>query len=494
VPAPSTSTGPNNQPVRDTQPSIVPGTNTNPGTTPTPGQNTVGNQIGQSNQQQQNNQQQLINQIQNPTGPGTNTTTVTPPSQADQIINTVNQNTTNQINNSTSTITQNINNSTTNITNQIDQSTTTTTQNINNSTTNITNQIVELSEKADVDLGSLLAIIGTLATAQLLQNSTSTITTAIGNIPTPTPCTYPAYHPQNQAERAAIAGKVDSTNTVLGTVTNVQVAAARTDIANVANVIGSPIAGGAQTVLGGINNVQTFLGKFARSFYLDKIYNGLTLLVSLHNAAMLSRNLAETIGYFVESGLQALNIKNENEEPLDLGQAFSNGAANFLKAIVGDEIYNGLSTNWKKASAIYTSAVNILDSVTAMLAGLAESMEIIGNYTGKIGNALKKGGVVLENAYNWMDDNLRLKTGRFAGIQKVVDGLNNAEDVVNNLTEVTDSINDSQELVNEIKKEWTDIKGRVSEGEGQKLTQAVQEKTVSQGSPVSKPDLITPED
>jgi hypothetical protein len=192
--------------------------------------------------------------------------------------------------------------------------------------------------------------------------------------------------------------------------------------------------------------------------------------------------------------LQALNLKNENEDPLDLGEAFSSTIANFIKGIVGEEVFNGLSANWKKASAIYTSAINVLDNITAMLAGLAESMEIIGNYTGKIGNALKKGGVVLENAYNWMDDNLRLKTGRFAAIQKVVDGINNAEDVVNNLTEVTDTINESEELVNEIKQEWTNIKGRVTEGEGQKLATETANELGSLGSPIGKPDLITPED
>jgi hypothetical protein len=442
--------------------------------------NNVANQIDQSTTQNNTLIQNIVNQITNPTPPPTNVTTVNNVTQTEQITNNI-QNTinnqTNQINQNTTNI---VNNSTTNITETI------------NNTTN--NQLTQLLEKSDVDLASTLAILATLATAVALEQSKNQTLTAIGNIPTPTPCAYPAYHPQNQAERAAIGGKVDGVNTVLGTVTNVQIAEAKTGITNVASLIGSPVAGGAQTVLGGINATQTWLGKFAKSLYLDKIYNGLTLLVTLHNAAMLSRNLAETIGFFIDSGLQALNLKKEDEEPLDLGAQLGKTIENFIKDIVGDDIYNSLSTNWKKASAIYSSAVNILDSLTSMLAGLAESMEIIGNYTGKIGNALKKGGVVLENAYDWMDDNLRLKTGRFAGIQKVVDGINNAEEVVNNLTEVTDSINESQELVNEIKKEWKDIKDKVTEGEGQKLTIETQNKVASQGAPVSKPDLITPED
>lgn len=361
-----------------------------------------------------------------------------------------------------------------------------------NETNSQTNELIQLAQQADVDIASLLAIIGTLGTAAFISQQTTTITAAISN--QPSPCAYPGYHPQNQAERAAISGKVDGVNTVLGTVTNVQIAEAKTGIANVAGLIGTPVAQGAQTVLGGIDATTTFLGKFAKSLYLDKIYNGLTLLVSLHNAAMLSRNLAETVGYFIDSGMDALGIKDENEEPLDLGTTLGNTISNTIKNIVGEDVYNGVSDGWKKLSAIYTAAINILDNITAMLAGLAESMEIIGNYTGKIGNALKRGGVVLENAYNWMDDNLRLKTGRFATIQKIADGINTAEDVVNNLTEVTDVINESEDLVNEIKGEWTKIKGNVTEGEGEKATQETASELASQGAGIDKPDLITPED
>ena len=58
-----------------------------------------------------------------------------------------------------------------------------------------------------------------------------------------------------------------------------------------------------------------------------------------------------------------------------------------------------------------------------------EQQQVTGQYTGKIGNALKKAGVVLGNAYEWMDENVRVKTGRLGTVQKVIDGIQNAEDV-----------------------------------------------------------------
>ena len=78
-------------------------------------------------------------------------------------------------------------------------------------------------------------------------------------------------------------------------------------------------------------------------------------------------------------------------------------------------------------------------------------------YTGKIGNALKRGGVVLENAYEWMDEFISVKTGRFGAIQKVMNEIQTAEEVVSNLTEVTEQVKETQENVTEIQEQFQEI-------------------------------------
>ena len=82
-----------------------------------------------------------------------------------------------------------------------------------------------------------------------------------------------------------------------------------------------------------------------------------------------------------------------------------------------------MNEGWKKTSAIFTAAVQIYELSTNIMAGIAEGLETASQYTGKIGNALKKSGVVLEGAYEWMDENVRVKTGRLRTVQKVIDGI-----------------------------------------------------------------------
>jgi hypothetical protein len=389
--------------------------------------NTVTNQINQSTQQQQQQQQNLINRITNPSPTPTNTTTINAPSQTDIIQQT--------INNSTTTITEN----TTNI---VNNSTTTITENITNNTTTVTNQITELSEQADADLASTLAIVGTLATSVALSNSTQTITTAISNIPTPTPCTYPTFHPQNQAERAAISSKVDGVNTVLGTVTNVQIAEAKTGITSIIDKIGTPISGGAATLFEGVNKIQEWGTKFSRSLRLDRAYNALAVMLQIHNAAILSRNLGESLGFLIDASLQALRLKDENDEEFNLTEIIGDSIENFIKSIVGNDIYNGLSRQWKLISAIYSAAINIYEMSLSAFGGLAEGVSVIGEYQGKIGNALKRSGGVMQNAYDWMEENFKIKMSRAGYLGRVADGLQEAEDVVSNVTEFPESINE----------------------------------------------------
>ncbi len=64
--------------------------------------------------------------------------------------------------------------------------------------------------------------------------------------------------------------------------------------------------------------------------------------------------------------------------------------------------------------------------------------------------------------YGWMDENLRVKTGRLGAVQKVVDGIQTAEEVTSNLTEVTEQIQETQENINEITEQYNTIKNTVT--------------------------------
>lgn len=354
----------------------------------------------------------------------------------------------------------------------------------------------ELLKKQD-DITKMLAIG---AGATWLASQFAGINTNIQNQPQ-SPCQWPS-------DRNTVIQNGQTANTTLGVITNTQlvqvnttvnanntllntvnqsVTAVATNVTNVANTIGTATSTATNTVFG-------FLKSFSKSLYLDKIYNAMGLILQIHNAAMLSRNLGESLSTLLDNGLNILGLKDEEGEPLNIGATLSNAASNVVKSIIGESTYNGINAAWKKLSAIYTAAVNIYELLLNNLAGIAEGLEIIGNYTGKIGNALKRGGVVLENAYQWMDENLRVKTGKLAVIDRISEGLENATEVTDNLTEVTEVVIETSETFNQINSELDEVKEKIAEAEEDRAEAEEESKAVSNSPDIEDRDLITPEE
>jgi hypothetical protein len=235
-----------------------------------------------------------------------------------------------------------------------------------------------------------------------------------------------------------------------------------------------------------------WLKRFSNSLRLDRVMNVLNTMLLLHNAAQVSRSLLDSLSYFAESSLSLIGLKDEDSNPIDISGVVGNFLTTTVQSMIGEELYNGISEGWKKTSAIYTSAVNIYELTLSSMAGIAEGMEIVGEYTGKIGNALKKGGAVLENSYQWMDENIRIKTGRLGAVQNVIDGLQSAEDVVSNLTEATEEINETTENIQQIQEEYSSIRDKLKEKEEEKEEEETTGKTNSESPSISTQDLNRP--
>ena len=244
-------------------------------------------------------------------------------------------------------------------------------------------------------------------------------------------------------------------------------------------------------VSGGLSG---WLKRFSNSLRLDRVMNILNTLLLLHNAAQLSQSLGDSLSYLAESSLQLIGIKDEEGTPIDINSTIGDFLSSTAKLIVGEDVYDNLSEGWKKTSKIYTAAINVYELALSSLAGLAEGLEIMGNYTGKIGNALKRSGTILENSYQWLDENVRIKTGRIGAIGRVLDGIESTEDVVSSLTEVTENIAETSENIESIKGEITDIRETVEQNEEDKKTEEYEAKTASQSPSLEPNDLIKPED
>ncbi|CCQ65096.1 hypothetical protein CWATWH0402_4265 [Crocosphaera watsonii WH 0402] len=102
-----------------------------------------------------------------------------------------------------------------------------------------------------------------------------------------------------------------------------------------------------------------WLKKFSQSLRLDRVMNVLSFGLSVHNAAQLSLNLGDSLSYFLESGLQVVGIKDEDDNPIDINALIGSTVGNFVKGIVGEELYNGINEGWKNFSYLYSSRSNI---------------------------------------------------------------------------------------------------------------------------------------
>jgi hypothetical protein len=244
-----------------------------------------------------------------------------------------------------------------------------------------------------------------------------------------------------------------------------------------------------------IDNTTTTAKSFLQTAWqttrIDKILNYLSLLATLHNAAMLSRNLGASLGdVFSSIANNTISfIKNEESNDIDINATLGNTIENFLKGLLGEENYNNTSETFSRYNRIINAASNIIYSIQSVQAGLTEGLETVGSYTGKIGNALKKSGAVLESSYNWMSDKFSFKSGRLATLQRVIDGGEQIENVASEIANATSEFREAQQSVTEIGNSWNSIQTEVGGKESEKATAESTTKTNSQGSQPVQTDL-----
>jgi uncharacterized phage infection (PIP) family protein YhgE len=252
------------------------------------------------------------------------------------------------------------------------------------------------------------------------------------------------------------------------------------------NKMGDQVDGGLSGFL--INKFQ----KLWQSRVIDRAINLMTLATAVHNATMLSRNVGETLLSAVSNVMSLIGIKDADEVVHSFTEAIGDGIENIIKGIIGTENYTNLTETWQKANRIYQAASNIISLFNSSLFGLAEGMELVGKYTGKIGNALKRSGTVLENSYEWMSETFSIKTGKIGQFQKVLDGIEQAENVASDLESATSEIREVGDNLQEIQQEKEQINEALKDKEDQKKAEQDAAKLASQSPNISASDLVKP--
>jgi hypothetical protein len=213
-----------------------------------------------------------------------------------------------------------------------------------------------------------------------------------------------------------------------------------------------------------LNSVRTVASQIFRKLnlvaqwlHLDRALNLLTFATTVHNAAMLSRSLGETLLQVISNVLAAIGIKDDEGSPLDIGSIVGNTVENIVKGAIGTENYTALSAGWKKANRIYQASANILSNLNNIRYSVTSALETIGGWNAKIGNALKRYGVLGDKAYPWMNPSPNFDN-------KFMRGLETVENAVSQIDAVASEVLSAQESVTEIIRQKGELEEAIKSG------------------------------
>ncbi|MBD2243221.1 hypothetical protein [Nostoc sp. FACHB-888] len=211
---------------------------------------------------------------------------------------------------------------------------------------------------------------------------------------------------------------------------------------NSANILDALNTGANAALLQGQQTILTRLGaqlpggiggklsRFTDWLQLDRALNLLILAATIHNALMLSNDIGQTLLGAINNVLQLIGLKKEDGSNFDIGSVISGSIENLIKGAIGADNYIQLKEAWAKANRVYQATTNVLNSFLNLSQTILQASELIAAYTGRIGNALKKGGVILENAYGWMNPQ-----PRFNRITTFLEGLQNGASTIQMVTQ-----------------------------------------------------------
>jgi hypothetical protein len=191
---------------------------------------------------------------------------------------------------------------------------------------------------------------------------------------------------------------------------------------------------------------------------VDKVVNLLTLITALHNAAMLSTSIKDTLVEAISNGLATIGIKIKSPDgsPLDLNTALNSSIENLLKGILGADNYASLKLTWAKGNRIIQSGAAVINTARSLYDSARSLNELTGDNVGRIGNALRKDGAVSENAYRAMSENNTQVNVRMQQLE-------NLEESVSTLSSITSETYSITEQVGELTKQKDDFNKNIAE-------------------------------
>lgn len=203
----------------------------------------------------------------------------------------------------------------------------------------------------------------------------------------------------------------------------------------------------------GLAAIQNFASTAWKVTRADKIMNGVSLALTIHNAMMLSNNLLSTMSEATNMALDALGIKDETDTPLDFRKAIKGKINSVLTSILGAEAYAKLTARTAKANRIYQTGINVLDTTRDLFDSAHSIAEIGIEHTGQIGNALRDAGVVAEDAYGEMMERVNPQNKALRQIAKFRAGADYVEEALDTVSTISSEVIEVKDNFEELRDE-----------------------------------------
>ena len=203
-----------------------------------------------------------------------------------------------------------------------------------------------------------------------------------------------------------------------------------------------------------LNKLSELSQKAWKAAQLDKILAVLTFITTTHNAMMLSRNLASTMGEATNSVLRFLKVKNPlNGEDLDVNQILGNSFNSYINQVFGSANVAATKKTFKAANRILTAANGAIMAIRQTKDAAVEVGEVLGDWIAKIVNGMITQGMFEDGIFPWMKEKPGFRD-HYSGYRNKVE---NIEEAVGSVSQLAESGVEFQEATNETLKSFTEL-------------------------------------
>lgn len=240
------------------------------------------------------------------------------------------------------------------------------------------------------------------------------------------------------------------------------------------------------------NEVKKRLKSVAGFLNFDRILNILIWVNTLHNAFMISADLARSLLSMVSTSLKALpgdsllGLPTESADgaPLDLATVINKSIEKWIIGAVGAKNYKLMALELAQVNRIYQSVSNLSSETSSILDSFRGPIAAGFERISQVGNALRRNGIVRDDSYPAMNEKVTIRSKGLSRLDRATDRLESLNNAVSVVESIASSVVSIQEEVTEIKKYRKEY-----EDEKAKLIKEIEKKEVDSKKASTAPDI-----